>query len=68
MGKPEVRAVAWRAPSLRGRVTVLAGTVVVLLAVTLLLLIGVLRSSQANLVAQSNKHLEGVVRALAHAY
>jgi len=68
MGNSEARALAWRAPSLRGRVTFLAGTVVVLLAVTLLLLIGVLRSSQANLVAQSNKHLEAVVRALAHAY
>lgn len=59
---------AWRAPSLRGRVALLAGTVVVLLAVTLLMLFWVLRSSQANLVARSNKHLEAVVRALADAY
>jgi signal transduction histidine kinase len=62
------RTIAWRAPSLRGRVTFLAGTVVVLLTVTLLILVLVLSSSQANLVAQSNKHLEAVVRSLADAY
>jgi signal transduction histidine kinase len=60
--------VAWRAPSLRGRVAFLAGTVVVLLLVTLLTLIWLLRSSQANLVAQSNKHLQAVARLMAGAY
>ena len=48
--------------------TFLAGTVVFLLSVTLLILVWVLRSSQANLVARSNKHLEAVVRSLADAY
>jgi signal transduction histidine kinase len=60
--------IAWRAPSLRGRVTFLAITVTVLLAGTLLLLVSVLRSSQASLVARSNKHLNAVVHALVNAY
>lgn len=69
MATLDVRATAdWRAPSLRGRVALLAATVVVLLAVTLLILVWVLRSSQANLVARSNKHLEAVARALVDAY
>ncbi len=68
MDDAELRAVVWRAPSLRGRVTFLAGTVVVLLSLTLLILVFVLRSSQVNLVARSNKHLEAVVRSLANAY
>jgi hypothetical protein len=62
------KTVAWRAPSLRGRVVLLAGSVVVLLLATLLILISVLRSSQTNLVNQSNKHLEAVARSMADAY
>ncbi len=46
MDDVELKAAAWGAPSLRGRVTFLAGTVVVLLSVTLLILVWVLRSSQ----------------------
>jgi signal transduction histidine kinase len=59
---------AWRSPSLRGRVALLAGTVIVLLSATLLILIWVFRSTQADLVARSNKHLEAVARAMAEAY
>jgi signal transduction histidine kinase len=59
---------AWRSPSLRGRVALLAGTVVILLTATLLILIGVLRNSQAELVARSNKHLEAVARSMAEVY
>src|ERR1700753_3800753 len=68
MENVRLTAVAWRAPSLRGRVAFLAATVVVLLSVTLLILVWVLGSSQANLVAQSNKHLKAVVHSLANAY
>ncbi len=53
---------------MRGRVALLAGTVVVLLSATLLILIWVLRTTQADLVARSNKHLEAVARSMAVAY
>lgn len=59
---------AWQAPSLRGRITFLAATVVVLLTVTLCILVWVLRNSQANSVARSQKHLEAVARSMANAY
>jgi signal transduction histidine kinase len=59
---------AWNSPSLRGRVTLIAATVVLLLMATLFILVWVLRSSQADLVARSNKHLEAVARSLAEAY
>jgi len=62
------KTAAWRSPSLRGRVVFLAATVVVLLGATLFILISVLRSSQANLVKRSNKHLEAVARSMAEAY
>jgi signal transduction histidine kinase len=59
---------AWQAPSLRGRIAVLAATVVVLLTGTLFLLIWVLRSTQANTVSRSQRHLQAVVQSLANAY
>lgn len=62
------KPVAWRSPSLRGRVVLLAGTVVALLTATLLILVWVLRTSQTNLVRQSNKHLEAVAHSMADAY
>src|ERR1700733_10652779 len=59
---------AWQAPSLRGRITFLAATVVVLLTVTLCILVWVLRSTQANTVGRSQKRLEAVARSMANAY
>ena len=59
---------AWQAPSLRGRITLLAATVVVLLIATLCILIWVLRSTQANTVGRSQKRLEAVARSMANAY
>ncbi len=59
---------AWQAPSLRGRITFLAATVVVLLTVTLFILVWVLRSTQANAVARSQKRLQAVARSMANAY
>ena len=66
----ETRSVntAWQAPSLRGRITFLAAAVVVLLTVTLCILVGVLRSTQANTVAGSQRRLEAVARSMANAY
>ena len=58
----------WHAPSLRGRITFLAATVVVLLTVTLCILVWVLRSTQANTVGRSQKRLEAVARSMANAY
>lgn len=58
----------WQAPSLRGRITFLATTVVVLLTVTLCILLWVLRSTQANTVALSRKHLQAVARSMANGY
>lgn len=59
---------AWRAPSLRGRVALLAGTVITLLVVTLLILLWVLRTTQANAVARSQKHLSAVAKSLKTSY
>lgn len=59
---------AWHAPSLRGRIVLLAVTVVVLLVATLLILVWVLRTTQANAVARSEKHLDAVAASLADAY
>ncbi|WP_446742416.1 sensor histidine kinase [Silvibacterium acidisoli] len=59
---------AWHAPSLRSRVALLAGTVVILLVGTLLILLWVLRTTQANAVARSQKHLSAVAKSLKTAY
>lgn len=59
---------AWQAPSLRGRIAILAATVVVLLTATLCILVSVLRSTQANTVGRSQKHLEAVAHSMANAY
>jgi signal transduction histidine kinase len=59
---------AWRAPSLRGRIALLAGTVVLLLIVTLCVLVWVLRTTQANVVERSEKHLQAVAQSMANAY
>ncbi|MEK6398193.1 MAG: hypothetical protein V4734_08915, partial [Terriglobus sp.] len=59
---------AWHAPSLRGRVALLAATVVALLLVTLLILVWVLRTTQTNAVARSQKHLLAVAKSLKTAY
>ena len=59
---------AWHAPSLRGRIVLLAGTVIVLLTATLLILVWVLQTTQTNAVARSQKHLAAVARSLATAY
>ena len=59
---------AWHAPSLRGRIAFLAATVVVLLTLTLCVLIWVFRSTQANTVGRSQKHLEAVARSMVNAY
>jgi signal transduction histidine kinase len=61
-------ASGWQAPSLRGRISFLAAAVVVLLTVTLCILLWVLRSTQANTVARSQRHLEAVARSMANAY
>ena len=50
---------AWHAPSLRGRITFLAATVVVLLTVTLCILVWVLRSTQANTVGPLSETFGG---------
>lgn len=59
---------AWRAPSLRGRITFLAATVVILLTVTLFILVWVLRSTQANTVGRAQTRLHAVARSMANAY
>jgi signal transduction histidine kinase len=59
---------AWRAPSLRGRIALLAAAVVLLLIVTLCVLVWVLHSTQANVVDHSEKHLQAVIQAMANAY
>lgn len=61
-------ASVWQAPSLRGRIALLATSVVVLLAITLFVLIWVLRSTQENVVHRSQKHLEAVARSMTSAY
>lgn len=59
---------AWHAPSLRGRVALLATTVVALLLGTLLILLWVFRTTQANDVARSEKHLSAVAKSFKTTY
>jgi signal transduction histidine kinase len=62
------RVPVWQAPSLRGRIALLTASVVILLTITLCVLFWVLRSTQANVVHRSQRHLEAVARSLANAY
>lgn len=64
----EVKAPARGMPSLRGRIALLAGTVIALLLITLGSLVWIVRGTEANAVSRSEKHLVVVARALADAY
>jgi signal transduction histidine kinase len=67
-GQTREPVAAWQAPSLRGRIALLAASVVVVLTITLCVLVWVLRSTQANVVDHSEKHLQAVAQSMANAY